>query len=206
MRWLKFITIGLATGVVGGTAGCTPTPAHRPAFSAEQQLERGVKAYYDGQYSLAEKDLIEVTRRVPSDGTAWFRLGNLYMRQQQLDKAAESYQQALVRQSSLDKAWHNLGVVQLKLAQRHFQQLRSRLTPTSPLRQRANYFDQGINRLLGGSAPVTTNPVETDNQLFSAQPDPVAKIPPVTTTIPEPVAVSESPLAAPPLTEEATND
>lgn len=135
--------------------GCSASPSSRPAFSAEQQLERGVKAYYDGEYALAEKDLTEVTRRVPRDGTAWFRLGNLYMRQQKLDQAAEAYQQALVRQGSLDKAWHNLGIVQLKLAQRHFQQMRSRLPVGSPLKDRATYFDQGIGQLLTGSPPTT---------------------------------------------------
>ena len=135
--------------------GCTPAPSTRPAFSAEQQLERGDKAYYDGQYALAEKDLTEVTRRVLRDGMAWFRLGNVYMRQQKLDQAATAYQQALVRQGSLDKAWHNLGIVQLKLAQRHFQQMRSRLAVGSSLKDRATYFDQGISQLLTGSPPST---------------------------------------------------
>ena len=150
------ITLLMGISVVALLAGgCTPRPDSRPAFTAEQQLERGVKAYYDGQYSLAEKDLLEVTRRVPGDGTAWFRLGNLYMRQQKLDQAAEAYQQALVRQSSLDKAWHNLGVVQLQLAQRHFQQLHSRLPVNSPLRLRTDYFDKAIGQLL---AEIPANP------------------------------------------------
>ena len=142
----RLSTGGLVSGFL--LAGCTTTPDTRPAFSPEQQLERGVKAYFDGQYSLAEKDLLEVTRRVPNDGTAWFRLGNLYMRQNQFDQAADAYQKALVRQSSLDKAWHNLGVVQLKLAQRHFQQLRTRLPVSSPLHERARYFERSIGEIL----------------------------------------------------------
>jgi len=158
----------LSTGLLSAgllLAACTPTPNPRPAFSPEQQLERGVKAYFDGQYSLAEKDLLEVTRRVPNDGMAWFRLGNLYMRQNQLDRAADAYQKALVRQSGLDKAWHNLGVVQLMLAQRHFQQLRTRLPATSPLQERAGYFEQGIDALLTRPPAMAGQATANDEQV-----------------------------------------
>ena len=124
-------------------------------FSPDQLLERGVKSYFEGNYTLAEKDLLTVTRLVPNDAMAWFRLGNLYSRQQQLDEAAAAYQQALVRQSNLFKAWHNLGVVQMRLAQRHFLQLQDRAPNDSPLKQRGRFYNQQIDTLLAG--PATAN-------------------------------------------------
>ena len=130
-------------------------PQVQSVFSAEQLLERGVKSYFEGNYARAEKDLLTVTKLVPKDAMAWFRLGNLYSRQQQLDQAAAAYQQALVRQGSLYKAWHNLGVVQMRLAQRHFHQLQDRAPSDSPLKQRGRFYNQQIDLLLAG--PTTPN-------------------------------------------------
>ena len=144
-------------------AGCSIVPSVNPGqsnrtesvFSPDQLLERGVKSYFEGNYALAEKDLLTVTRLVPKDAMAWFRLGNLYSRQQQLDNAAAAYQKALVRQGNLFKAWHNLGVVQMRLAQRHFQRLQDRAPHDSPLKQRGRFYNQQIDALLAG--PTTEN-------------------------------------------------
>lgn len=138
------------------TAGCSSI-SQAPAFTAEEQLERGVRAYYEGRYGAAEQDLIAVTERVPQDAMAWFRLGNLYFRQHNYDRAAEAYQQALVRQSSLHKAWHNLGVVQLRLAQRHFRQLDNRLPVSDPMKIRAGHFDRAIGEMLDQQPAIDTD-------------------------------------------------
>ena len=147
--------ICLVALLVSGCSGNSLLGSNKPTrpvsvFSADQLLERGVKSYFEGNYARAEKDLLEVTRLVPKDAMAWFRLGNLYGRQQQLDQAAAAYQQALVRQGSLYKAWHNLGVIQMRLAQRHFQQLQDRAPGDSPLKQRGQFYNQQIDQLLAG--------------------------------------------------------
>ena len=148
---LSALLITSCTG--SGLSGGGKLTSAASVFSADQLLERGVKSYFEGHYRLAEKDLLAVTRLVPEDAMAWFRLGNLYNRQQQLDKAAAAYQQALVRQGNLYKAWHNLGIVQMKLTQRHFQQLQDLAPADSPLKQRAQFYNQQIERLLTEPVP-----------------------------------------------------
>jgi cytochrome c-type biogenesis protein CcmH/NrfG len=52
----------------------------------------------------------------PSEAYNWFKLGNVYARTNRPDAAKKAYREALVRKPENAKAWHNLGVIQLREA------------------------------------------------------------------------------------------
>ncbi len=73
-------------------------------------------AYESGEAAKAEALYKSLVRRMPNDAETWFRLGNLYARNNRPDEAANAYQKALLANNADPRAWHNLGVVRLRQA------------------------------------------------------------------------------------------
>ena len=122
---------------------------------AEENLEDLVKLQQNAQAAYQDKDWDKavdyygaLTHRIPNDSEIWFRLGNSYARLNKNGAAIQSYQQALSRDSRNSKVWHNLGIVQLKLATNTFIEMQSNTNPDDPLNVRAIQLVDGISRLL----------------------------------------------------------
>ena len=78
----------------------------------------------------------------------WFRLGNSYARLNNHGAAIQSYQQALNRDPRNSKTWHNLGIVQLKLATNTFIEMQNNTNADDPLNRRATDVINAITNLL----------------------------------------------------------
>ncbi|MDZ7736803.1 MAG: tetratricopeptide repeat protein [Gammaproteobacteria bacterium] len=85
---------------------------------------------------------------VPQEADPWFRLGNIYARLEQPGKAVAAYQEALVRKPENGKAWHNMGIVQLRQAMNSFMHLEAATEPGDPLHDRARIMLDTVSQVL----------------------------------------------------------
>jgi len=114
-------------------AACATQPAPGEVMKHLEQAER---AYDLQNWSVAEDGYREMTRLVPQDAYAFFRLGNTLARQKRLEEAAVAYQEALIRDASFSKAYNNLGMIRLFQAEAA--------------------FDASVNKGSGGAAPANS--------------------------------------------------
>lgn len=80
-------------------------------------LEKAERAYDTEDWLKAEGAYRELTRLVPQDAYAYFRLGNTLAKQRRLDEAAFFYRESLARDAGLSRAYGNLAMVYLLLAE-----------------------------------------------------------------------------------------
>jgi len=124
-------------------------------IESEQSLEELIElkrnaqvAYQNRDWNKAVEYYGSLSQRIPSDAEIWFRLGNSYARLNKHGAAIQSYQQALNRDPRNSKTWHNLGIVQLKLAVNTFTEMQSNTNADDPLNKRATYVINAITNLL----------------------------------------------------------
>jgi len=132
-------------------AGCQPgavKPADEPRGNAIELQQQAWQAYQNGDWAEAEQSYRALTRQVPQEADPWFRLGNIYARQEKPAAAVAAYQEALVRQPKNGKAWHNMGVVQLRQAMNSFSNLEQATEPGDPLHARARAMLEAVTRAL----------------------------------------------------------
>jgi len=122
---------------------------------AKENLEELIKLKQNAQVAYKNKDWDKavdyygaLTQRIPNDSEIWFRLGNSYARLNKHGAAIQSYQQALSRDPRNSKTWHNLGIVQLKLATNTFIEMQNNTNADDPLNRRATYVINAITNLL----------------------------------------------------------
>lgn len=125
------------------------------AIESKQTLEELIElkqnaqvAYQNRDWNKAVEYYGSLSRRIPKDAEIWFRLGNSYARLNRHGAAIQSYQQALKRDPRNSKTWHNLGIIQLKLAVNTFTEMRSNTNADDPLNKRATYVINAITNLL----------------------------------------------------------
>ena len=125
------------------------------ANESEQSLEELIQLQQNAQAAYQDKDWDKavdyygtLSQRMPSDAEIWFRLGNSYARLNKHGAAIQSYQQALSRDPKNSKTWHNLGIVQLKLATNTFIEMQNNTNADDPLNRRATYVINAITNLL----------------------------------------------------------
>ena len=80
-------------------------------------LEKAERAYDSEDWLQAEGAYRELTRLVPQDAYAYFRLANTLAKQTRLDEAAFFYRESLARDAGLARAYSNLSMVYLLLAE-----------------------------------------------------------------------------------------
>ena len=75
------------------------------------------KQYYDqGLFTQSESLYLDISRKHPKLYEPHMRLGNLYVRVNQLDAAILRYEKALALKPNDVKAWNNLALVRVKQA------------------------------------------------------------------------------------------
>ena len=120
-----------------------------PTISDITQLEQQAKeAYAIEDWATAETAYKSLTQQLPGNPTPWFRLGNVYARTNNLNAAVAAYREALVRDHKNSKAWHNMGVVQLKQAANTFLEMQQYTEENDPLSLRARYAVNSIANLI----------------------------------------------------------
>jgi tetratricopeptide (TPR) repeat protein len=100
--------------VLGGCAHQQPRVDTNAVFTAAGQADA---AYAQGHWIEAARFYQQVITLAPTDGHAWFRLGNVRLQQARYAAAVEAYQAALVREPGWTKAYYNLSTVYLLQAQ-----------------------------------------------------------------------------------------
>lgn len=130
----------------------TPSPA-APAADAAQVAAEAAAAYTAKDWANAERLHVMLTRGQPEDAETWFRLGNIYARTERPALAVRAFEAAIERDDRHARAWHNLGIVRMRLAVQAFARLAEVSAADDPLRVRGATIEEGLQQLLQTAAP-----------------------------------------------------
>jgi predicted Zn-dependent protease len=100
--------------------------------------DTAMNAYENKDWKKAEPALLHLTKVFPKNAQVWFKLGNIYARDNRAKDAIKIYQEALIRSPDNPKIWHNLAVIQLREASLSFFQVTQHSKKDDPLFIRAN--------------------------------------------------------------------
>ncbi|MCC5958926.1 MAG: tetratricopeptide repeat protein [Ectothiorhodospiraceae bacterium] len=105
----KGLGLSLVCLLLVGCATTQPAPRDVLALNAE-----AMSAYHAEDWATARDAYERLVDADPDRALAWYRLGNLQSREDELDNAIESYQRALELQADYPEARHNLGLVMIR--------------------------------------------------------------------------------------------
>lgn len=134
--------------------GCESLNARPPAgaVSAEEIAGLAVRAdqaYREDDWTTAASAYARLTAIAPDEAEHWFRRANACVQLNRLGEAVRLYGETLQRNPNHAGAWHNLGMAQLQLAARSFNELEARATDDEAARLRARRIVEGVTELLG---------------------------------------------------------
>jgi tetratricopeptide (TPR) repeat protein len=112
MSYLKIVFIIMAIILQSACAGKKHT-VQSGAMEIEQRAE---EFYNKANLQLAEVEYRKLLAMVPQYAKGWFKLGNIYLRSNQLDAAISHYEKALSFDAKMTKAWHNLSLARIRQA------------------------------------------------------------------------------------------
>ena len=121
----------------GLMAGCVTTAPKRGTVQLEASYASANKAYTDKNYELALLEYLELSETLRAVAIIWFRIGNSYARLENFDKAIEAYEKTVLIDPRLSKAWHNMGVIQLKQSVNTWRQMLIYISKDDPLYDKA---------------------------------------------------------------------
>lgn len=134
-----------------GCAAIKPSSEQVGAETLDQLSQLRHKA--DGAYK--EKDYVSaleyyqsLEKLIKNDAQLYFRLGNTHSRLHQPDLAIVAYKKSLLLNPRLSKAWHNMGVIQLRQSANTWVQMVSESAPDDPLLPKAEFYSREILRVL----------------------------------------------------------
>ncbi len=111
----------------------------------EQQAEA---AYAKGDWAASEQPFIALTKASPQAVEPWFKLGNIYARTNRYALAVRAYREVVVRDAKHVRAWHNMGVIQLRQAAETFAELATYAQGNDPLAVHGMHLRQAVEQLL----------------------------------------------------------
>lgn len=126
MAMSRALLAGNALAVVLALAGCASSSAvsgDLPAVEASTLLEveqQAAQAYSAGDHEQAARLYSQMAKAMPEEPDYWYRLANSLVRTGHYGEAELSYQRMLALRPQHARAWHNLGVVRMRLAQEAF--------------------------------------------------------------------------------------
>lgn len=132
----------LLIAILGGCAANTST--------ATQQM--ALTAYQGGDYDQASKLFEKLTDEIPKDAELWFKLGNSYAREKKPQQAIEAYQNALLREPDMAKAWYNMGIIQMQIALKTFIDMGKYSQSADAASSRGEQMREGLMFLLQGDS------------------------------------------------------
>jgi tetratricopeptide (TPR) repeat protein len=110
--------------------------------------DKAVAAYTAQDWAESEKYYVELSRAVPSNVEPWFKLGNIYARTDRPELAIRAYRECVIRNPRHAKAWHNMGIIQLRQARGSFTQLQQFVNESNPLYEKSARISSGIETLI----------------------------------------------------------
>lgn len=117
----------------------------------ELERQNAYQAYQAGDYAIAADSFEKLVEKVPKDSELWFRLGNAYAKILLPQKAIEAYQNALLRDPGLAKAWYNMGLIHLQAALKSYVDMQNYVGDDDPVGRKGKVMREEIFRLLEGS-------------------------------------------------------
>lgn len=124
--------------------GCAQTPI-------TVEWEQAIEAYSQGQFEVACQQLEQLTSEISKDEEMWFKMGNACAKAQHPEKAVDAYQNAVMRNPQMEKAWYNMGVIQLQAALKTFIEMRQYSQEHSAVAREGERLQEGILNLLKGN-------------------------------------------------------
>lgn len=118
-----------------------------------QDRQAAYQAYQEGEYALAAERFERLVESVPKDAELWFRLGNAHARSKNPRGAVNAYENALLRDPEMSKAWYNMGLVYLQSALKSFTDMENHVPADDPVGQKARVLREEVFSLLEGRAP-----------------------------------------------------
>jgi len=106
------------------------------------------QAYNAGDYMTAVEKFEILVQEIPKDDELWFRLGNAYGRSGMPQRAIEAYQNSLMRNPRLGKAWYNMGILQMNMALKSFSDMETFVDQNDPLMKENIRLREGLYSLL----------------------------------------------------------
>lgn len=128
--------------------GQTTTKPDAPAVNLGETYGLAAAAYEEQDWVASEKHYLTLTQGAPEEVEPWFKLGNIYARTGRLDAAVKCYREALVRDSRNAKAWHNMGVTQLRNSGESFRELEMLVDEADPLHEKSVRIQRTIDELV----------------------------------------------------------
>ncbi|UOD27336.1 tetratricopeptide repeat protein [Massilia violaceinigra] len=155
-----FVRAALICCSVSLVACATPAPAPAPTaagpMSEAQMVQLAARAEQEigaGRFNDAGLRYLRIVEAFPSNATAWFRLGTVYLRTSQARQAQRAFEQALQIDPGMTKAYANLALV-------HAIQLRGAASiavrsdqVAAPNRQALQSLMRDVDHALGALAP-----------------------------------------------------
>lgn len=137
-RWALLMFVALVT------AGCAGTVS-----DLQGVREEAYKAYEAGDYATATEKFETLIQHVPKDAELWFRLGNSYAKEKLPQDAVAAYENALLRDPKMGKAWYNLGLIHLQTSLKAFVDMQQYVPNDEPAANKGKVMREGIFALLG---------------------------------------------------------
>lgn len=124
-------------------------------IKARRQAAYG--AYNAGDYDAAAGRFAELVEEIPRDAELWFRLGNAYVKTKRPRQAVEAYENALLRDPQLAKAWYNKGIVHMQEALKAFVDMQKHVDENTEVGRQGNRMRDGVFELLEGTEDESGN-------------------------------------------------
>ena len=107
-------------------------------------MEKANLAYEQGQCEQAIELYRQLADGLRDDVDSLLRMGNCQVRLQRLDEAVQTYREAISRDPSFVKAWHNLTQVQARQLAQTVTQMSANIDPTDPASNRIRVLSERI--------------------------------------------------------------
>lgn len=130
-------------------AGCVAAGNPKVDYSLDEQLSRADQAYREARLEDAEPIYRQISLSHPELKDVWFRLGNIYTRQIQLDAAVRAYERVIQLDPNDGRAWYNLSLVRVKQATGTLESASQALPADSPFRPRIQALHDSLLERMG---------------------------------------------------------
>lgn len=127
------LLVMIAALLIGGLTGCSALQSTNNSYKA---LELAEKAYKQRDWVEAERLYRTVEKQNQQDVHVRFRLGNVYANQGRFEEAADVYRHVLYQDSKSAKAYNNLAIMYLMLAEKALGDSVMYLTPNDAFGKR----------------------------------------------------------------------
>jgi len=117
-------------------------------FELWDTYQKANESYKLGMLSDAEAMYIEITETNPNLFEVWLKLGNIYVRTNQLDAAIRVYENAVRINPKDVRAWNNLALTRMKQATKILMEGRKNMSPES---DEYKMLDNTLKRILNSS-------------------------------------------------------